>query len=84
VDDVIIMTCDIIHEWWEIDKFLKLFSLTFGLSINVSKSTFHQSGLTDQEQFLFKVFFPYDFIELEQGFKYHGFYLKAGATRLDD
>jgi hypothetical protein len=84
VDDVIIMTGATIHEWWEIDKVLKLFSLTSGLLINVSKSTFHQSGLTDQELFMFKYFFPYDFIELEQGFKYLGFYLKAGAMRLDE
>jgi predicted amidophosphoribosyltransferase len=46
VDDVIIMTGATIHEWWEIDKVLKLFSLTSGLLINVTKSTFHQSGLT--------------------------------------
>jgi hypothetical protein len=34
VDDVIIMTGATIHEWWEIDKVLKFFSLTSGLLIN--------------------------------------------------
>jgi hypothetical protein len=33
---------------------------------------------------MFKALFPYDFLELEQGFKYLGFYLKAGASRLED
>jgi hypothetical protein len=49
VDGVIIMTCATIHEWWEIDKVLKIFSLTSSILINVSKSTFHQSCMTDHE-----------------------------------
>jgi len=47
VDDVIIMTGATIQEWWEIDKVLKLFSLTLGLLINITKSMLHQSGLTE-------------------------------------
>jgi hypothetical protein len=84
MDDVIIMTGATIHEWWEINKVLKLFILTSGLLINASKSTFHQTSLTDQELFLFKSFFPYNFLELEQGFKYIGFNMKVGAMRLDE
>jgi len=37
VDDVIIMIGATIHEWWELDKVLKLFILTSGLLINASK-----------------------------------------------
>ena len=84
MDDVIIMTGATIHEWWEIDKVLKLFSLTLGLLINITKSTFHQLELSKQELLLFKALFPYDFLELEQGFKYLGFYLKDGASRMED
>jgi hypothetical protein len=84
VDDVIIMTGATMQEWWEIDKVLKFFSSTSGLMINASKSTFHQVGLSDQDLIPFKAFFPFRFIELEQGFKYLGFFVKAGALRSED
>jgi hypothetical protein len=84
VDDVIIMTGATMQEWREIDKVLKFFSSTYGLTINASKSTFHQVGLSDQDLIPFKDFFPFIFIELEEGFKYLGFLVKAGALRLED
>jgi hypothetical protein len=84
VDDVIIMTKASLHEWWEIDKVLNLLCLTSGLNINEMKSTFHQDGLSDQELNSFKVVFPYSFLALDIGFKYLGFFLKAGAQRSED
>jgi hypothetical protein len=84
VDDVVIMTNANMQEWWEIDKILKSFCLASGLSINASKSTFHQAGLSDQEMLPYKALFPYTFIELEQGFKYLGFYIKAGYQRKEE
>jgi len=84
VDDVVIMTNTNLQEWWEIDKILKSFCLALGLSINASKSTFHQAGLTDQEMLPYKALFPYIFIELEQGFKYLGFYIKVGYQRKEE
>ena len=84
VDDLIIMTGATIKEWWEIDKVLKFFISNSSLMINASKSTFHQAGLSVQDLIPFKAFFPFIFIELEEGFKYLGFLVKAGALRLED
>jgi hypothetical protein len=58
---------------------LKFFSLTSGLKITETKSTFHKVGLLDWDLIPFKSFFPFRFMELEEGFKYLGFFIKAGA-----
>jgi hypothetical protein len=84
VDDVIIMTGATIHEWWEIDKVINFFSSISGLLINASKSTFHQAGLLDRELVQFKSFFPFRFLELEQGLKSLDFFMKVGALHLDE
>jgi len=39
VDDVLIMTKDLIEEWEEINKILDVFCSAMGLMINVKKST---------------------------------------------
>jgi hypothetical protein len=50
----------------------------------VLKSTFHHAGLTDLDLNVFKVVFPFKFIAMDLGFKYLGFYIKAGAQGLED
>lgn len=84
VDDVVILTKATMQEWWEIDKILNFFYLTSGLQINIVKSTFHHAGLTKLDLNVFKVVFPFKFISMDLGFKYLGFYLKAGAQRLEE
>jgi hypothetical protein len=63
VDDVVILTKATMQEWWEIDKILKFFCLTSGLQINIVKSTFHHAGLTELDLNVFKVVFPFKFID---------------------
>jgi hypothetical protein len=67
VDDVIIMSKATLQEWWEIDKILKSFCLASGLLINVTKSTFHQAGLSELELSPFKSLFPFNFSDLATG-----------------
>jgi len=47
LDDVVIMKNYNKQEWWEIDKVLKCFCVTSGLTINGKNSTFHQDGLSE-------------------------------------
>jgi hypothetical protein len=56
VDDVVIMTNANMQEWWEIDKILKSLCLSSSLSINESKSTFHQARLSVVDLLPFKEF----------------------------
>jgi hypothetical protein len=84
VDDVVIMTNANMQEWWEIDKVLKCFCLTSGLTINGTKSTFHQARLSEHDLLPFKAIFPYRFLELDLGFKYLGFFIKSGFQRIED
>jgi hypothetical protein len=84
VDDVIIMSNDTFQEWWEIDKVLKYLCLASGLQVNGSKSTMLQEGLSEQELLPFKAMFPYNFSDLDSGFKYLGYFLKTGPHRAND
>jgi hypothetical protein len=78
------MTTANMHEWWEIDKVLKCFCLSSGLSINKTKCTFHQARLSDLDLLPFKAIFPYNFLELDQGFKYIGFFIKSRLQHIED
>jgi hypothetical protein len=84
VDDVIIMSNATIQEWWEIDKLLKSFCSASGLLVNESKSTMLQEGLSEHDLVPFKALFPYNFEDLDAGFKYLGYFLKTGTHRAID
>jgi hypothetical protein len=58
VDDVLIMTRANLQEWKEIAGILSSFVSASGLEINISKSTFHYSGIDDDSLAPFKRIFP--------------------------
>jgi hypothetical protein len=45
---------------------------------------FIKLDLSDLELLPFKAIFPYSFLDLDQGFKYLGFYIKSGFQRIED
>jgi hypothetical protein len=49
-----------------------------------TKSTVHYSGLDESDITTFKNILPYNFSDLSVGFKYLGYYLKAGLQKAND
>jgi hypothetical protein len=78
------MTRAQITKWREIDSLLSIFCKASGLVINPLKSSFHFSGLQEGELTCFKALFPYNFVELNEGFWYLGFFLKPTNYRVVD
>jgi hypothetical protein len=52
--------------------------------VNMTKSTFHYLGLQGEDLEIFKVAFPYNFVELSEGFRYLGYFLKTGNYKVED
>jgi hypothetical protein len=71
-------------EWTAISEIPQLFCLVFGLSINISKTIVHYWGLEEANLIPFKLATPFSFVELNSGFKYLGYYLKPGSSKLVD
>jgi hypothetical protein len=84
IDDVLIMTNDSLQEWKEIKDILTTFCSASGLKINWTKSTFHYARLQEQSLELFKELFPYNFVDLSEGFKYLGYYIKVDSYKAAD
>jgi len=84
VDDVFIMTNGSLHEWKEIKDILNIFCSALGLNINWTKLTFHYAWIQEQSLELFKEVFPYNFIDLFEGFKYLGYFLKVDSYKATD
>jgi hypothetical protein len=81
VDDILILSKAILTEWRVIDKLLTLFCKASGLAVNLSKSTAHYSGLSDQDLVDFKAALNFAFSDLNIGFRYLGYHLKTGTHR---
>jgi hypothetical protein len=64
VDDILIMTKATLEEWTEINSLLKLFCGASGLKVNLSKSTFHHSGIQGELLEKFKEVFSFNFADL--------------------
>jgi len=84
VDDVLIMTRAQITKWREIDSSFSILCKALGLFINPLKLSFHFSELQEGELTCFKALFPYNFVELNEGFWYLGFFLKPANYRVAD
>jgi hypothetical protein len=84
VDDVLLLTNASVQEWKEIVSLIQKFCMVSGLKVNPIKSTVHFSGLSESELVSFKQFIPYKFFDLAVGFKYLGYFLKAGLQRSED
>ena len=84
VDDVLIMTKASLSESKAIDSLLSTFFQASGLLINPLKSTFHFSILSKEELSSLSSLFPFKFMDLLEGFKYLGFFLKTTIYRVED
>jgi hypothetical protein len=84
VDDVLLMTNATLQEWKEIKCIIQLFCSASGLKVNLDKSTVHFSGLEEADLIPFKQLLPYKFTALDKGFKYLGYFLKAGHQKIED
>jgi hypothetical protein len=84
VDDVLLLTNASVQEWKEIESLVQKFCLVSGLKVNSLKSTVHYSGLSETELSSFKLILPYNFSDLSVGFKYLGYFLKAGLQKSED
>ena len=73
-----------ISDMKEIESTLSLFCRASSLVINSHKSSFHFSGMQDNELDNFKAIFTYKFVDLNEGFCYKGFYLKLANYRAED
>jgi len=45
--------------------------------INLQKSTFHYYGVQHEVLDSFKDIYPYNFVEISEGFRYLGYFLKS-------
>jgi hypothetical protein len=63
---------------------LTVFVRASGLEINLTKSTFHYSGFQGDLLVQFKEIFPYNFMDLNSGFRYLGYYLKHLSYKIED
>jgi len=82
VDDVLIMIKDSIQEWKEINDLLKIFCSASGMKVNLTKSTIHFFGIQGEILEKFNEAFPYNFVDLSEGFRYVRYFLKLIITRL--
>jgi hypothetical protein len=71
-------------EWLEIKNILSIFCRASGLMINWSKSIFYFAGVNGETLENLKGIFPTYFEELNKGFRYLGYFLKADAYKAVD
>jgi hypothetical protein len=81
VDDVLIISKASPDEWQEIKNILSIFCRASGLMINWSKSIFYFSKFNGDALENLKGIFPHCFEELDKGFHYLGYVLKADAYK---
>jgi hypothetical protein len=84
VDDVLILSRAILLEWKEIEYIIDLFCSSVGITLNLTKSTIHYEGLTEDDLTPFKALLPYYFSALCFGFKYLGYFLKICPHHVAD
>jgi hypothetical protein len=84
VDDILILTRALVQEWTVIMELIICFCMASGLKVNSTKSTVHYLGLLETKLDVFKIFIPYSFSDLTEGFKYLGYYLKDGIQKSKD
>jgi hypothetical protein len=78
------MTRASIQEWKEIVSILKIFCRATGMMVNLSKSTFHHSGIQGEILENFKEIAPYNFADLSEAFRYLGYFLKPDKYKAVD
>jgi ribonuclease HI len=83
-DDVLILTTANYAEWSIIHSILSSFCDVSGLEINATKSSFLNSNAQEPLKRDLSALFGIDFLELEEGFTYLGFYLKSSRYTIKD
>jgi len=84
VDDILIMTKASLSEWKANDSLIYTFCRASGLLINPLNSTFHISILSEEELSSLSSLFPFNFVDIPEGFRYLGFFIKPTNYRVED
>ena len=84
VDDILLFGGSTLREWQAIKNALDVFCDASGMSISPSKSHFYQSRLDPNELEDLHLLFSIDYLPLDHGFRYLGFFLKPNDYRIRD
>lgn len=84
VDDILLFSSGNINEIKEIKIILDLFLKATGLQINDRKSQLIFEGFSRQEEILIASYLPFGTCNMEQPFKYLGFWLKPSSYKKQD
>jgi len=84
VDDVLIMNKARDLEWEDISYIILAFYRASRLVINPQKYSMHYPGIVDLDLDSYKEIFPFNFVGLDVGFRYLGYYLKPANYRVED
>lgn len=76
VDDVLLVGLGSVDEWVVFKDILNLFCLAIGMQIRIQKSMLLKHNISHETEVLLSLVLPYSFEELENGFKYLGYFLK--------
>jgi hypothetical protein len=68
-------------EWMAIEGILSVFCKASGLEVNPQKSLLYTYGVQQEVVDTFKVFFPYNFVDLVDGLNYLGYFIKYGQLQ---
>lgn len=77
LDDAVLFGTGSIEEWNTYKNLLDLFCSATGMAISDSKSMFLEFGISLEVKDHIHYLFPFNFMNLEQGFKLFGFSVKA-------
>jgi hypothetical protein len=84
VDDVLILGDGNYKDWLEFKSILSLFCTTSGMEVNCNKSVFLAQNIDPSIKQRISSDFNIQFINLEEGMKYLGFFLKPNGYRVVD
>jgi hypothetical protein len=84
MDNVLIMSKETVQEWKEITSILTSFCRSSRLIVNHQKSILHFSRIEQEDVDTFKEIFPFKFVELSDGFRYMGYFLKLVKYKVED
>jgi hypothetical protein len=82
VDDVLILGSGNYEDWMEFKTILTSFCIASGMDINCQKSCFLAQNIDPSLEQRIQSTFNIQFINIEEGMKYLGFYLKPNFYRV--
>lgn len=84
MDDVVIFGKGNLKEWEKIWDLINLFSRATGMTVRRRRSFFLYNIIQEEELQSLKAMFPIEFIPLNEGFKYLGYFLKPNNYKKAD